>query len=246
MSGHGQVGGRLIAPDARDLNFLMGPRLELTRDRAFPIGLPADGMLRHYLPGRLLDQGKTGTCVAHGWTGLAHSSPIRQKLPWSPFDFYRRIVLVDEWRENDAEATAPDHQLQSGTSVRAGAKVLQSSGYISEYLWARSASDVRAWHLTGNGGVVLGLWWYTGMFTTDSDGFISATGQKEGGHCVVTTGWNDRVTRNGRLVRACRIQNSWGTSWGQGGRCWITFDDLHKLIADQGEACAPVETKGAK
>lgn len=233
--------GRLIAPDARDRDFPMRLMLDPLREQFFPSGLPEGS--RHYSPGAVLDQGETGTCVAHGWTSRANGAPIKQTLPYSPYDLYRRIVAIDEWTQNDTEAGAPDASLQFGTSVRAGAKVLQSQGYLQQYLWAESAEDVRAWHLAGFGSVVLGLWWYTDMFLTDSQGFVKATGFKEGGHCVVTTGWNDRVRHNGRIVQACRFQNSWGREFGQSGRAWISMSDLHALITDEGEACAPVEVK---
>jgi hypothetical protein len=233
--------GRRHAPDERDRGYLMRLRLDPLREQFFPRGLP-DGS-RHYWPGQILNQLETGCCVAFGWSSRAHGAPIKQQLPWAPYDYYRKIVTIDEWDDNDHEVTAPDDQLQSGTSVRAGAKVLQAAGYISNYLWAESAEDVRAWHLAGFGGNVLGVWWYTGMFKTDSEGFLSVTGHREGGHCVVTTGWNDRVKHNGRIVRAVRIQNSWGSTWGQKGRAWLAFDDLQRLMAEDGEACAPVETR---
>lgn len=236
--------GRLIAPDARDRDFPMRLMLDPLREQFFPSGLPEGS--RHYSPGAVLDQGETGTCVAHGWTSRANGAPIKQTLPYSPYDLYRRIVAIDEWTQNDFEAGAPDASLQFGTSVRAGAKVLQDLGYLKQYLWAESAEDVRAWHLAGFGTNVFGVWWHTGMIQADTQGFIRPTGVKEGGHCIVTTAWNDKVRWNGRRVRACRIQNSHGRQFGQNGRAWIEMDDLHKLLTDQGESCAPVEVKVKK
>jgi hypothetical protein len=167
-----------------------------------------------------------------------------QRPPLTPFELYRRFIMVDEWRQNDREVNLPDDQLQFGTSVRAGAKVCQSLGLLESYLWAKNAEDVRAWHLAGFGTVVLGVNWTDAMVKPDSDGFISYNGRPDGsGHCVVTTGWNDRVRHNGKPVRAGRIQNSWGPRWGQLGRCWIEMEDLERLIADQGEACAPTEVR---
>lgn len=212
----------------------------LTQD-FFPTGLPEGA--RHYRPGPVLNQGSTGTCVAHAWTGRANAAPIMQKLAGTPFDLYREIVLLDEWSDNDSEATAPDAELQSGTSVRAGAKAVQKRGILKSYLWATSVEDVRAWHLAGFGGIVFGTSWMTGMMDTDAHGVVHATGGVEGGHSYESTGWNDRLRYNGRYVRACRGQNSWDRDWGENGRFWILEDDLAKLIADDGEACAPTEQK---
>jgi hypothetical protein len=236
--------GRREAPDERDRRFPMRLMLDPMREQFFPRGLP-DGS-RHYFSGPILAQGETGTCVAHGWAAKVHAAPIMQPLPMSPFDFYRKIVAIDEWSDNDFESTAADHMLQSGTSVRAGAKALVDLGLGSNYLWAESAEDVRAWILGGFGGVVIGINWRTDMLRTDSEGFISYTGRNEGGHCVYLNGWNDRVKRGGKVVKATRGPNSWGNGWGQGGRFWMTMDDLDRAIGDHGEACALTEIRVAR
>jgi len=236
--------GRRYQPDQRNRNFMMRLTLDPLREQFFPRGLP-DGS-RHYWPGTLLDQLSTGTCVGHGFYSAIQGAPVMQKPPLSPYDFYRRFVMEDVWSDNNHEATAPDDQLQSGTSVLAGAKVCKDMGLLSAYLWGESAEDVRAWHLAGFGINVLGTLWTDDMSTPDSEGFASYTGRIMGGHCYVTTGWNDRVKHNGKRVRAVRCQNSWGKGWGNGGRFWLEMDDLEKLIADQGEACAPTEIKLAK
>ena len=218
--------------------------LDPLRAQFFPQGLPVG--TRHYLQGPVLDQGSTGTCVAHGWAGWSYGAPLMTKptaFP-KPFDLYRSIVKVDEWEDNDHEASAADNDLQLGTSVRAGAKVLQARGHIQQYLWAESVEDVRSWHLANFGGVVLGVNWTSAMFKTDADGFIRYTGSLEGGHCIKTTGWSDDKKASFSPSRgAVRILNSWGRTWGESGRAWITRDDLERLIADQGEACAAIERK---
>lgn len=235
--------GRLYTPDARDRNFPMRLMLDPIREAAFPRGIPPG--TRHYNPGKILNQGSTGTCVAHGWAAKVHGAPIMQPLPMSVYDFYRKVVLADEYSDNDSEAVAPDSGLQFGTSVRGGAKAAQALGLIMSYLWATSVDDARAWHLIGRGGLVLGITWKSDMMETDSDGFINFTGTVEGGHCVCTTGWSDTVRHNGQLVRAVRIQQSWGTPWGDEGtgRCWMSEDDLAKAIADDGEVCAATEVR---
>jgi hypothetical protein len=159
----------------------------------------------------------------------------------SPFALYRRIVLADPWPENDREATAPDHGLAYGTSVRAGVKALQQLGLVRNYLWAERVEDVRAWHLAGFGGVVLGINWTSEMFDPDSDGVLRYRGTVEGGHAIKTTGWKDDFTVGGRTTPAVRILNSWSRTWGEAGRAWILLDDLARLLADGGECCAAVE-----
>jgi len=229
--------------DPRDKRFSMTAHLEQYRQdvgKYFPQGLPPG--TRHYRSGPILDQGNTGTCTAFAWTARINGAPIMQALSMSPFDFYRKEVAIDEYDDNDAEATAPDDQLQSGTSVRAGAKVAKSRGLLTTYVWAGSVEDIRAWHLAGFGGMVFGTTWTSDMFTTDSDGFVNATGSVEGGHAYATHGWNDHVKHNGHYVRAVRCQNNWNADWGQGGFFWLAEEDIGKLFSD-GEFCAPVEMR---
>ncbi len=233
--------GRKEAPDSRDANFPMRLRLDPLRQEYFPRGLPQGN--RHYRSGPVRAQLKTGTCVAHSWTAKVNAAPIMQQMKLTPYDFYRRIVAIDEWADNDFEATAADVQLQSGTSVRAGAKTLVDLGYAENYLWAESAEDVRAWMLAGFGGVVAGITWTDQMMQPDAEGFVSYSGTHRGGHAIYLNGWNDTVKHNGVRVRAARIQNSWGTGWGQGGRCWITEDDLQRALEADGEAAALTEVR---
>jgi hypothetical protein len=46
-----------------------------------------------------------------------------------------------------------------------------------------------------------------------------------GGHCVALVGWDD-----GR--GAFRIQNSWGTNWGDGGYLWIAYDAFSEIVQE--------------
>lgn len=223
--------GRRHAPDNRDKNHLMATVLDPFRNKFFPRGLPPG--TRHYVPGHVLDQGNTGTCVGHGWAGFLQGAPLMTKPvdETQPFAIYDACIKIDEFSDNDVD---PDRQY--GTSVRAGAKVLQSLGYIKQYVWAQNSEDLRAWHLAGFGTCVLGINWYTSMFTPDKDGFLDISGIIEGGHCIKTTGWSDKHD-------AVYIQNSWGTSWGVKGRARIKRSVLDRLLSEDGEACAAIEQK---
>lgn len=240
--------GRRPAPDARDARYPMRALLDPLLDRYFPKGLPPG--TRHYRQGAVLDQKQTGTCVAHAWAGWAYGAPLMTKpasMP-TPYDLYRQIVLLDEWDDNDNEATAPDTGLQAGTSVRAGVKALQQRGQVQSYVWATTVEDVRAWHLAGFGGVVLGTYWTEEMFDPDGDGFLNYTGYRNavGGHAYKTTGWSDTVKVRSstlRTRRAARMLNSWGPGWGNKGRAWIAEDVLQHLLDDAGECCAATEQK---
>lgn len=235
--------GRRIAPDPRDNNFPFRLTLDPLREQFFPRGLPPG--TRHYRQAAVLDQGETATCVAYAWCGWAYGAPLMTKpavLP-TPYNLYREIVAIDEWDDNDHEATAPDHALQSGTSVRAGVKILRKRGHVASYLWTHDVEDIRAWHLAGLGGVVLGTLWTTGM-DKPVDGILRGSGRVLGGHAYKTAGWSDTLKvrySTLRTVRAARVLNSWGRSWAQSGRAWLPEDDLQLLLDEDGECCAAVE-----
>jgi hypothetical protein len=173
-----------------------------------------------------LDQGREGACVGFGWTGELLDRP----KPYHGLDdsfanlVYHEAQQLDEWPGDDYE----------GTSVLAGAKVLQARGLIAEYRWAFSLDDVlRA--LGHAGPVVMGTWWWSGMFDPDPDGFVRPTGSREGGHCYELYG-----TTSGRRTQFVRLVNSWGAGWGQNGTALISWDDLDRLLHDEGEACIPL------
>lgn len=219
--------GRRHAPDARDERFPM--RLVLPPFQLAP-------GTRHYPPGPVLDQGNTGTCVGHAWRGWLNGAPLMTTSGPGAMDIYRACVQIDEWADNDFEATAPESALQSGTSVRAGVKALQAKGHIASYVWAKTVEEVRAFLLSGRGTVVFGTDWYWGMFDPDKEGFVHLKGGLAGGHAYKATGWSD--TKD-----AVRCQNSWGRTWGQGGRFWLKRADLQTLLDAAGECCAAVEQK---
>ena len=73
----------------------------------------------------------------------------------------------------------------------------------------------------------------------DKDGYLHATGGEEGGHDWLIIGASK--TRN-----AYRMQNSWGTGWGENGRAWIKREDYKQLLEGMGgDCCSATEVKAA-
>lgn len=210
--------GRVPAPDPRDRAYPM---------RTAMYGLSLDDFAYHRT-GPVLNQGATGTCVGHAWRQWLSSALMMTKGGPDAFTLYRDACLRDPWAENDAG------DVQFGTSVRAGAQALQSRGHITQYLWSWSAFELMNWLLLRQGVIVLGTNWYVGMLTPDRSGVIHPTGRVVGGHAYVLCGVN-------RPRGLFRIVNSWGTSWGEGGRAWMTGEDLQRLLDEDGEACTAVE-----
>jgi hypothetical protein len=177
-----------------------------------------------------LDQGREGACVAFGWTQEAAARPKVHTVDNSlARSLYPRMQRVDEW-----EGEEPTY---SGTSVLAGAKIAKEQGWIGEYRWTDDLMDALA-AVSYWGPAVIGVDWYSGMFDTDSNGFIYPTGRVEGGHCILVRGVSLKK-------QAVLLHNSWGPNWGgteKGpGTAWLAFHDFRTLIDNNGDVCIPVK-----
>lgn len=212
--------GRRYQPDQRDTIY---PIRALVPDE------PARTFRNWWPNGAWLDQGRTGTCVGHAWAHYVEDGPLTHPGTIDAIALYGEAVLHDPWPENDG----PD--LQFGTTIRAGAQALQARGLVESYLWAWDAETViRA--LLDVGPVVMGTWWTSDMSNPDAQGVVRYTGHKLGGHAYLLNG----VNRNRGMVRA---KNSWGRGWARNGYFYIPFEDLERLIAEDGEACLAVEKR---
>lgn len=211
--------GRNSKPDVRDHKYLIKNHFRLAPTRVTQKYWDPNGWWG--------DQGSTPMCVGYAWAHWLEDGPVGHAgiapiLP--PKTIYEQAQLVDEWIGEDYD----------GTSVRGGVKYLQSSGFVKSYYWAFDVNTVIQYLLT-YGPMVIGSDWYENMFYPDRTGLIRASGPIAGGHAYVINGVDT-------IARKFRIKNSWGKSWAKGGMAYISFNDMAKLIANQGEACIAVET----
>jgi hypothetical protein len=202
--------------------------------------------------GKVLDQGQTGTCTAHAGAHFIHASPISHKGFLDPFQLYREAVLLDEYDDNDSDATAPTPALlQAGSSGTGVAKALAKRGVISEYLWAQRMEDAVTWVLT-RGPVMVGSNWYASMEDPTPEGMvrIGVNSAIVGGH-----EWLIRGADKDKALVLC--VNSWGPGWGGGSKRWkgravpaghflLDFDTLARLFHEDGDAVSALEKKPGK
>lgn len=180
-------------------------------------------------------------CVSYAWDHWLEDGPKTH--------FYENRDADPEWMDPDGEELVNAEKLYKecqrndqwpgtqyrGTSVRAGAKVLEKAGLIKEYRWAWDAQTVADAILT-KGPVVVGTRWYEDMFYPDSEGIIEKGGDMAGGHAYVLNGVN---LEKGLF----RLKNSWGEDWGKNGYAYVPIEDIDELIKENGEACLGIEAE---
>lgn len=181
------------------------------------------------------DQIAEGSCVAHAIAHELVASPIQQRgiTPQLIKNIYCEAQKIDPWQGG----ACPDNNqpFYEGTSILAGVKIAQKMGFFETYRWAFGIKDLTV-GISHFGPAVLGINWYENMSKPNVFGFIKPTGQLQGGHAILAYGVNF-------INKTIRLRNSWGKKWGRQGDCWITFDDMEKLLKENGEAVFFVNRK---
>ena len=188
--------------------------------------------------GIVLDQGSEGACVGFGWMGNLLAEPNAPEAQPDvnlanslAIQYYKRAQKIDQWPGEDYE----------GTSVLAGAKIMQQEGFIDGYRWCFGIDDVRR-AVISTGPVVIGIPWHKGMYSTRPSGMVVVTGKAVGGHCLVITGYDPAMKIGNKTYEVYRWRNSWGSDYGINGSGYIKAEDLAKLLSTNGEACVPLKT----
>jgi hypothetical protein len=170
-----------------------------------------------------LDQGQTNHCVGFGWAGWGDADPVADQYQNADAD-----QIYYECKVIDGEANQ-----ENGSTVRSGAKAMKNRGRVGSYVFAASIPEIRQW-LQLHGPVVFGTDWTEDMFRPDAKGYIHPTGSVAGGHCYLALG--DLTSEDAVLC-----ENSWGASWGLGGRFKMKWADFDRLFSQGGEACGATE-----
>ncbi len=223
--------GRIHAPDPRDAAYPVAPLLAAA---------PAPGQAwpypyRYHVLRQRFDQQATGCCVGFAWAYWEACTPVATRVTGERgFENYRKLILLDEWTDNDREATLPTEQLQFGSSVRAGAKLKQAEGRLQEYRWGERAEEMADFILQRSGAIV-GTSWQDEMFAPDAEGFIRPRFDRRFpyGHAYFYLGYS-------KTLGAFRGIMAW-RGFGQGQRFWMAGEDVQKLHDMNGEMCCPVE-----
>jgi hypothetical protein len=193
---------------------------------AVPEGLSTPFVGDYYwnAPRPYFDQGARGICVGASWNHWLTTSPLYTRSGPDPETIYKEAQLIDEWPGEE-----PAYE---GTSVRAGAKVLQAKGHIANYFWATTLAEIIEC-LKTRGPVVVGTEWTASMMRPSPGEIVEVSGRVLGGHAYLLIG----LSENYQVFRAL---NSWG-EWTPSGGFWLRFADFERLLHRQGEACIATE-----
>jgi len=221
--------GRIEVLDERDKNFPVSSVLTSESIK----GLPDFKRRLWWADGWWGNQGSMPHCVAFAWMHFLEDGPViqdaltegRSKPVYNPQAFYNLCQLHDQWPGENYD----------GTSVRAGAKILNHLNIVKAYRWAETIEDVIK-TIKYIGPMVVGTRWYSGMSEPDRKGRINIGGSIQGGHAYILNG----VDESKGLIR---MKNSWGRSWGEDGFAYLNLDDFNTLLNNGGEACVAFEHK---
>lgn len=226
--------GRNYHFDARNLNYLIKdvvpvpPELEkrallAIRSSSLPETTPQPGYRYFWDSAWWGNQGNTSECTAYALSHAMADGPVThpgQSPILSPDELYARIQAKDR-------SEGRDYGVDGGATSLAMAKTAMDLKWIGEYRWGYTLADFIA--AIAIGPVLLGINWYSGMDEPDNKvAIIRKSGWIRGGH---------EIECNGADFKAgmARLKQSWGRDWGRNGHAYLPFEDLEKLIAEDGD-----------
>jgi hypothetical protein len=207
--------GRHVEHDVRSWNFPAEQAPKVQSVQHASVGLP-------------LDQGSIGSCTANALCGAMDSAP--DNAGGQTFDESKAVQLYELETKLEGKPYPPNDPGGSGLMVCKAAKQL---GWIKSYSHAFGIHHALGALVLRP--VITGIDWYTSFDTPDPQGLVQiAPGAKvRGGHEVVADG----IDAPNELVW---FWNSWGTSFGDGGRFCMSFATWEQLLSNQGDVTVPL------
>jgi hypothetical protein len=238
--------GHAVAETFKDVALLQFGRIPTidTRDTLFPARAALPSSLRRPVASQIarergyrywdmdtsLDQ-IGPSCVEYAGRTALISGPVKNvDLSMHPeLSIYDWMQRNDEW----------PGEAYDGTSARAFAKWAQQNGYIESYHWEFGDIQVIVDWLFDVGPVLLGTVFPDSMCFPAIDNKLKVPvmpvedgpnlGAHASGHEYCANGVNKK---KGLL----RIQNTWGTAWGDKGVAWLRISDAARLLQAGGDA----------
>lgn len=170
------------------------------------------------------DQNGFAACTAYALVHAMADGPVThpgQNPVADPMTLYGLIQSEDV-------VHGRNYGFDGGATSLAMAEVAKRVGWIGEYRWGYTLDEFVAAIRTGP--VLLGINWYSGMDTPGGrDAIIRAKGHIRGGHEILANGADFKRG-------LARLKQSWGRdNYGDRGHALLPFEDLEKLIAEDGD-----------
>jgi hypothetical protein len=183
----------------------------------------------------VLDQKALGSCTGNAAEAFVGCDPLYDAIPDTVTARPTGDATADEKQAVAlySAATRLDEfhgqypPTDTGSSGLGVAKAAQKGGLISGYQHAFSL-DAALKALTVSP-LIVGVNWYEGFDSPNAAGFARISGSVRGGHEFLLYG----IDAGAQHVLA---RNSWGTSYGVGGCFSFSFDDLGRLLSEDGDA----------
>ena len=211
-------------------------------DRDFPVEPLLAGVLMppasYLVPRRppVLNQGASPMCVAYSTSALKSYQDRDDVSPVRWFDFDEPLFF----RQIGGSA--------SGAYLRTALDRLLKAGYPLVTGGQADKHRIRAYYAVPNviltiqralmelGVLVAAMPWYHSWMKPHPTSYILPRPDYQiGGHAILVDGWND--------VKGLRLRNSWGSSWGDGGDCFLPYSYARTLVWEYWKAvdtAAPV------
>jgi hypothetical protein len=172
----------------------------------------------------VFDQGDLGSCTGNACAGCLSTAPFTNKLTEADaVKLYSAATRLDRIRG----VYPPNDTGSSGLAVMRAAK---QAKLIPGYSHAFGIEHVlKSLALSP---CIVGITWLTGCDEPNADGLIRYEGEVRGGHEFQAF----KVDVKNQLVG---FWNSWGKSWGDEGRFFMTWTDLDAALRARGDATFP-------
>lgn len=193
----------------------------------------------------ILNQGDLGACTGNALTGVlgtdsagrtatstvtvaADSKGIFTAGPYILDESFATLAYELNTRLDSIRGQYPPDD--TGSSGIACGKTGQQLGLLAGYTHAFSLDALKSALQTG--AVMIGIVWLNSMFDPEADGTITVDQSSgvAGGHELVVSGWDGA---------RFRLDNSWGTSWGDKGSGWVSEADMRWLLSQDGDVTVP-------
>lgn len=190
-------------------------------------------MKRRWTPARILDQGREGHCVGFGVSGELGATPE----PRAVDDEFAHAMFY--------AAQAVDRRsgrwYQDGATLLAGCVAAKEAGLISRFEWAFTYQQY-LYGLMRRRPALHGVSWLRGMFSPDSRGLLSISGDVLGGHAIYSVAYFP-AHRSPFGFNTVEIVQSWGTDHGDQGRVFVRAEPWWELLRDGGETAFLIDKR---